>query len=328
MKLNTNILKAVMFIGLASTPAIGANGFASNQYVSGTLNIANGVGGNYSFNGLTTVGELSPVTLTATILTQSVPVSKSSGVFPVNYTESETVGATTTRVTNATILELAGIVSRGVTLGYFTSEEDSTFVAVTRSGRNTSLQPISVISYGLADATSVTSTGGFNLSVRNSKFRSASSEAGVLEDELTMANNTFPAVNSFNSRSSSSGNVVMDELIDTASSSVYTESLSFRGFIAGDKGLPEISYTTDEISIGQNFTAIPTAENASIGQTTWKATGLPSGLTINPLTGVISGRLNSGVLGTIYAVVVTATNAFGSTETEGYTITIVPQNNG
>ncbi|WP_188699539.1 Ig-like domain-containing protein, partial [Sphingomonas prati] len=58
---------------------------------------------------------------------------------------------------------------------------------------------------------------------------------------------------------------------------------------------------------------------------TYTAIGLPSGLTINEATGVISGTINrsaSQVVGGVYSVVVTARDAGGLTATQGFTWTI------
>ena len=65
-----------------------------------------------------------------------------------------------------------------------------------------------------------------------------------------------------------------------------------------------------------------TDSNGSITTFTWSATGLPTGLSINPATGVISGTTNTVV--TTYTVHVTATDISGGTNTAIFSWNIIP----
>ena len=55
----------------------------------------------------------------------------------------------------------------------------------------------------------------------------------------------------------------------------------------------------------------------------WSATGLPTGLTINTTTGVISGTLDKNAsASSAYTVSVTATDPYGASVTTSFTLTV------
>jgi hypothetical protein len=75
----------------------------------------------------------------------------------------------------------------------------------------------------------------------------------------------------------------------------------------------------------QNSSLSLTVEATSSGQNTltWSATGLPPGLTINPATGIVSGRITASVSGSPYKVIVSASDTTGAFAWAPFTWTVL-----
>jgi hypothetical protein len=114
--------------------------------------------------------------------------------------------------------------------------------------------------------------------------------------------------------------------------------IAFSGFVAGVdappvlagyEGMQSTNPRAFNLTIGQPFSIKPNSSTsgATIGQASWKAERLPKGLTINAVTGEISGKLNTGIVNASHSVEVTVTNSFGSASLN-LKITIVDLANG
>jgi hypothetical protein len=82
-------------------------------------------------------------------------------------------------------------------------------------------------------------------------------------------------------------------------------------------------FTSPLSSSGNSGVAFNYQLTAAEGTSTYGATGLPTGLSIDPNTGIISG---TSALSGIYPVTVTATNAAGTT-TATFNLTLSPPTN-
>ena len=74
-------------------------------------------------------------------------------------------------------------------------------------------------------------------------------------------------------------------------------------------------------TVGRDYPGTQITANGGVGPFAWSATNLPSGLSINPTTGVVSGTPNTVQTRN---VTVTVTDALNATATRNYTVTINP----
>jgi hypothetical protein len=81
---------------------------------------------------------------------------------------------------------------------------------------------------------------------------------------------------------------------------------------------PTASQKSDK---GVTITPITATATGGTGTISWSATGLPTGITIDPSTGVISGTAST-TTGSPWSVVITATDSLGATDTQALTWTI------
>lgn len=77
-----------------------------------------------------------------------------------------------------------------------------------------------------------------------------------------------------------------------------------------------------QIQVGRGFTHQVQLGNPDVAVTRWRATGLPPGLMIDPLTGIISGTPTT--TGDFDRIVITASNAFGSTTSAAFFLGVAP----
>lgn len=137
----------------------------------------------------------------------------------------------------------------------------------------------------------------------------------VLYDTYTLASMTtdFTRVVTANE----SGDVVI-EFRSTGSRQIVLDDVSWTSSVASAP--PVItSSLTDSGTVGAAYTYNITATNSP---TSYSATGLPAGLSINTSTGEITGTVGTAA---IYNIDITATNAFGSdTQTLVVTFTVGP----
>ena len=120
----------------------------------------------------------------------------------------------------------------------------------------------------------------------------------------------------------SSGTVVVT-VTDSTSPAHLTASKSLALTITG-----QLTITTTSLPNGTAGAAYPGVTLAASGGTTpytWSATGLPSGLSIDPSTGVISGTTNSAATNTVNTTVTDSTSSTHLTATKSFSLTIVGQ---
>lgn len=310
MKLATTLLAIGSVLAIASSGiANGDQNTPTNQYIAGSVTNSGATFGNYTIisKGTPTSynGTLSKLNLSGTVTTQQAQVSKAS----------------TSRITNATILELAGITTRGATLGVFIAENGTSgiAVAVVKSGSTTTLTDISdflAFSDTYSDGVTINS---------NSKNVSAiyptniTIGAPIIEGQGDIQLNGETTLNTnFASKRK-------------RPSVTTTATTAFRGFVPGIVAAPTLNSYIDAadnsgpifpLTLNVPFSISPDkSENAELGQATWTATGLPQGFTINPLTGVISGTVGVGGYFDVYNVIVTVNNYYGSSQPLALTLT-------
>ncbi len=114
---------------------------------------------------------------------------------------------------------------------------------------------------------------------------------------------------------------VTDNLNHSANRSICLVVLSVPGI-----SVPTTGATLPDATEGSVY-PYQCGATGGTGTYTWSATGLPSGLTINPSTGLISGTPAAGTAGserngTTYNVVITVTDSFGGVGSVAVTITV------
>lgn len=308
MKLKTNLLKAALVVGLGAATATTSMA-DPDQYIVGTATNTGLTAGNFTLvsegNSSPVFGYLASLNIAATITTEGELVEKTTGTSG-NTTTTEVSKASTARVTNSTILELAGITTKGATLGVALINNEPITVAVVRTRSSVTLTDISDVLQFEDGSIEVTSAENNRYVVRNGGLASTSETSTEwYPTSISIADFMLSGV------TTSRVNLNTTPSRESISTSATT---SFTGFKEGVEEAPgNITYDEEYIVVGQAFTANPTSTNTTVGQATWSASGLPAGLAINALTGAITGQINSGVENTVYAVEVTATNPLGST---------------
>ncbi len=141
------------------------------------------------------------------------------------------------------------------------------------------------------------------------------------------ADNSNPAVNALQAGDPALSDVFTYQITD-ADGDTVTATLIIA--ITGANDAPVVvTPIADQSAVDGQGVSIPTAGNFSDldGDTLgFSATGLPAGLTIDPVTGVISGTIDpaasQGGVGGVYTVVVTAADGNGGTVTDTFTYTV------
>jgi PKD repeat protein len=168
---------------------------------------------------------------------------------------------------------------------------------------------------------------------------SASTASGVTGSSFTyqiVASNSPTSYNATGLPSGLNINTSSGQIYGTISSSVApgVYSITLSAYNAGGTGTKTLSLTltaplpsapvitsasSASAVIGSSFSHQIVATNSP---TSYAATGLPSGLSINTSTGLISGTVSSSLIAGVYSVNLTATNAGGSgTKTFSLTLT-------
>lgn len=316
MKINTRnliIASALGFAGLAAVPANAAD--TLEQALTATYSVTGGVSGNYVVGGDTTQGLLQSISVTGTLTTQGVTSNKTTGTGNKTVT-TVTSKAVISKITNQNILDIAGISTKGVTLGLFSefADVDPIIVAVQKSGKNTILTALDeeVIDYISAEPSVVTS---LNEKIGDGKDPEVlvSETISFLEMGSLIIGDTYTVT----------GLNKVNGTYNSKIGFVYTSSMEGVGTTNFETGEPDIAYDDTNVIIGTQFALSPmTNTNTKFVGAVWSAQGLPTGLSINSTNGQITGKISTGVIDTAWAVDITVKTALGTATADDVILTL------
>jgi hypothetical protein len=266
---------------------------AGTVSITTTSPLPGGVVGTAYSATVAATGGTTPYTWSATGLPAGLSINASTGVISGNPTNAGTATAAVTVTDSTNPTHLTATANLAITI-----IAPPTITTTSLPGGNA----------GTAYSATVAATGG----TTPYTWSATGLPAGLGIDPAT-------GVISGTAAGASSGTVVVT-VTDSTNPTHLTATKNLSLTITG-----QLTITTTSLPNGTAGTPYPGATLAATGGTTpytWSATGLPSGLSIDPSTGVISGTATAAATNTVNITVTDSTSPTHLTATKGLSITI------
>lgn len=290
MKTPLKIIGAILTILLASFSLLNAESFATNQYISGTANLTGFSIGEFNYinpagESSTVSGALGALNVSATIITQQEPVEKTTASSANTVTITSESKANTTRLTNANILALAGVSTKGATLGLLLTvgdgdgDEAKIFtVAVTRSGGVATLRDISgALSLEPSDLSVVVASSKREVLKNGEIVSSRETSSDWSPTPVSIGNIDLPGMTSGRLTLNIAPGKNTISAVATTSFSGVLAGVGAAPTLTGYAGMGSSNPLAFDLAIATPFVIAPDefTTGATLSQAKWEASGLP-----------------------------------------------------